>query len=126
VTIVRVKGFQIFSDRHGKMRCYHRLSRVAVNLDRAPIGSPAFFAECARISAQSIPTTAAKPGTLGKLIAQYRGSEAFLDLAPRTQADYLRCLDYLQPLQDVALARLDRARGSHQGQGFGEPRPSVW
>jgi hypothetical protein len=24
MTIVRVKGFQIFADRHGRMRCYSR------------------------------------------------------------------------------------------------------
>ena len=28
MTVVRVKGFQIFRDRHGRWRCYHRLYDV--------------------------------------------------------------------------------------------------
>jgi hypothetical protein len=50
VTRVRVHGFQIFVDRHGKMRCYHRSTRTVVDLDAAPLGSAQFFAECARIA----------------------------------------------------------------------------
>jgi hypothetical protein len=50
MTAIRVKGFQIFTDRHGKMRCYHRASRTAVDLAKSPIGSAEFFAECARIA----------------------------------------------------------------------------
>jgi hypothetical protein len=45
---VRVKGFQIFRDRHEKMRCYHRITRMPVNLHEAPLGSTEFFAQCAR------------------------------------------------------------------------------
>jgi hypothetical protein len=44
---IRVKGFQIFRDRHEKMRCYHRITRTPVNLDEAPLGSTEFFAQCA-------------------------------------------------------------------------------
>ena len=50
MTRVRVHGFQIFVDRHGKMRCYHRSTRTVVDLDAAPLGSAQFFAECARIA----------------------------------------------------------------------------
>ena len=50
MTIIRVKGFQIFADRHGRMRCYHRKSRIPVNLRKLPLGSTEFFAECARIA----------------------------------------------------------------------------
>ena len=50
-----------------------------------------------------------KPGTLGLLISAYRSSREFLDLQARTRADYQRCLDYLKPIQDIPLARLDRA-----------------
>jgi hypothetical protein len=45
MTVVRVKGFQIFKDRHGRPRCYHRKTRTAVDLVKAPIGTPGFFAE---------------------------------------------------------------------------------
>jgi integrase len=109
MTRVRVKGFQIFIDRHGKRRCYHRKTRTPVNLDKAPIGSAEFFAECARISEFSKLSGPPKPGTLGLLIAEYRASAEFLDRASRTRADYQRCLDYLKPIADVPITRLDRA-----------------
>src|SRR5262245_6970901 len=51
MTVVRVKGFKVFRDRHGRWRCYHRKTGTAIDLAKAPIGSPEFFAECARVSA---------------------------------------------------------------------------
>jgi hypothetical protein len=109
MTVIRVKGFQIFADRHGKIRCYHRATRIAVDLTKIPIGSVEFVAECARIADLTKISGPPKPGTLGLLIAEYRASPCFLDLAPRTQADYQRCLDYLKPIADTALARFDSA-----------------
>jgi integrase len=109
MTRIRVKGFQIFSDRHGKMRCYHRSTRRPVNLVEAPLGSAEFFAECARISELKKLSGPPKPGTLGLLIIEYRASPEFLDREPRTRADYQRCLDYLKPISDVPLTCFDRA-----------------
>jgi integrase len=109
MTRVRVKGFQIFCDRHGKMRCYHRKTRTSVDLDKAPLGSAEFFAACARISELIKMSGTPKPGSLALLIAEYRGSAEFVDREPRTRADYQRCLDYLRPIADVPLARFDRA-----------------
>lgn len=108
MTRVRVRGFQIFTDRHGRPRCYHRATRTAVDLARAPIGSAEFFAECARIAAltQNAPTP--KAGTLAGLIRAYRGSTEFGDLAPRTKADYLALCDYLAPIGDTALSKFTR------------------
>jgi hypothetical protein len=40
---VRVKGFKIFKDRHGKRRCYHRQTGAAVDLQRFPFGSLEFL-----------------------------------------------------------------------------------
>jgi len=51
MTKVRVKGFKIFKDRHGKQRCYHRETGHKVDLSHAPIGSAEFFAECETIRA---------------------------------------------------------------------------
>jgi hypothetical protein len=78
-----------------------------VDLDKAPLGSAEFFAECGRI-ADLVKATAPKPGTFGLLVTEYRSSPAFLDLAPRTKADYQRILDYLAPLSSVPLARFNR------------------
>ena len=109
MTHIRVKGFQIFRDRHGKMRCYHRSTRTPINVDEAPLGSTEFFAECVRIAELIKMSGPPKPGTLGLLMAEYKASVAFLDLSPRTQADYQRCLDYLKPIADTPLDRFDRA-----------------
>ena len=65
---------------------------------KAPLGSAEFFAECARIAELTKMAGPPKPGTLGLLIAEYRASQSFLDLAVRTRADYQRCLDYLKPI----------------------------
>lgn len=105
MTYVRVKGFKIFKDRHGKPRCYHRASGTAVDLEKHPIGSAGFFAECTRITALADKGDDAKPGTLGLLINRYKAHPAFTDLARRTQADYQRCFDYLKPIADTPLAR---------------------
>jgi len=107
MTIVRVRGFQIFKDRHKKWRCYHRASGTPIDLNKAPLGSAAFFAECARITALTQATTP-KPGTLGKLIAEYRASPAFLDLAPLTRSDYQKVFNYLDPIRDTLLARFNK------------------
>lgn len=92
MTVVRVKGFQIFKDRHGRWRCYHRKTGTPIDLTQAPIGSPEFFAECARVSALETATTP-KPGTLGMLIAAYRNHDAFRELALRTRSDYQGVFD---------------------------------
>jgi hypothetical protein len=91
------------------MRCYHRATRIAVDLTKSSIGSAEFFAECARIAQLTKISGLPKPGTLGLLINDYRASTFFLDLAPRTRADYQRCLDYLKPIAETALVRFDRA-----------------
>lgn len=105
MTYVRVKGFKIFKDRHQKWRCYHRATNTPVDLKRAPLGTVEFFAECQRIVALSEKVESAKPGTLGFLIVRYKSHSAFLDLAPRTRADYQKCFDYLKPIADTPLTQ---------------------
>jgi len=104
---VRVKGFQIFKDRHGKVRCYHRATRTPIDMERLPVGSAEFFAECQRITALATKADVTKPGTLGLLIDKYRSHGAFQDLAPRTKSDYQRVFDYLKPIRDTPIARFD-------------------
>lgn len=108
MTVLRIKGFQIFADRHGRMRCYHRKTKTPIDLSKAPLGSAEFVAECARIAELSKIASTAKPGTLSMLISDYRASSSFQDLAPRTRSDYQRVFDYLRPIADTALARFDR------------------
>jgi hypothetical protein len=107
MTIVRVRGFQIFRDRHGKWRCYHRTSRTPVDLNNAPLGSAEFFSACAQIVSLR-EAKAPRRGTLGVLITDYRAHSAFTDLAPRTRSDYQKVFDYLKPIADTPLVRFNR------------------
>ena len=104
---VRVKGFQIFKDRHGKERCYHRATKTAIDVERFPLGSVEFFAECQHITTLATKADVTKPGTLGLLIDKYRAHNAFQDLAPRTKSDYQKVLGYLHAIGDTPLARCD-------------------
>lgn len=106
MTVIRVKGFKIFEDRHGKMRCYHRKTGTAINLVKAPLGSAAFIAECARITALASMAETTRPGTLGALIKAYRESAAFqTDIKRVTRNGYQRVFDYLKPIEDTPLTR---------------------
>lgn len=102
---IRVKGFQIFKDRYGKARCYHWATRTPIDLEKFPIGSAEFLAECQRITALATKADVTKPGTLGLLIDKYRSHNAFQDLAPRTKSDYQKVFDYLQTIKDTPLSR---------------------
>jgi hypothetical protein len=107
MTIVRVKGFKIFHDRHGKLRCYDRATGEPIDLAKAPLGSAAFLSECARIAGLAA-SKQPSPGSLGKLTEAYRASPAFLDLAELTRSDYQRVFNYLQPIAATPLARFTR------------------
>ncbi|KZL29447.1 tyrosine-type recombinase/integrase [Pseudovibrio sp. WM33] len=105
MTIIRVKGFKIFNDQHGKLRCYHRKTGEPINLEKAPIGSAAFLAECERLTSLMSVADTSRPGTLGNLIDKYRASSAFLELADRTKSDYQKVFDYLAPIHNTPLTR---------------------
>jgi len=105
MTFVRIKGFHIYKDRHGKMRCYHRKSGQAIDLQKTPIGTAEFLAECERIGAMMTIAKDPKPGTLGGLIKAFRKHDDYLRLAQRTRDDYDRCFDYLEPIYDTLLSR---------------------
>jgi integrase len=107
MTVVRVKGFKIYADRHGRMRCYHRRTSTPIDLIKAPIGSAEFFAECTRVAEAGKLALPPKPGTLGLLIVEYKKHAAFTDLAEHTRSDYQRIFDYLRPIEGTPLARFD-------------------
>jgi hypothetical protein len=46
---MRLTGFKLYKDRHGRQRCYHRKSGVAIDLGKYPIGSKEFFDQCSTI-----------------------------------------------------------------------------
>ena len=101
---IKLKGFQVFKDRYGKMRCYHRKTHIKIDLEKMPLGTAAFFAECERIAAIEKRMEVAKEGTLGALIKRYKAHAAFTDLADKTKQDYNRYFNYLKDLSNVPLA----------------------
>ena len=105
MTRVRVKGFKVFRDRHGRMRCYHRATGIKVNLATAPLGSAEFFATCDKITAAASAqgTRVPKAGTLGKLVDHYFKTDHFANLAPATKRDYRMCSDYLAKIGDTPI-----------------------
>lgn len=109
MTHVRVKGFKIFKYRHGKQRCYHRKMGIKIDLERAPIGSAAFIAECAKINALTVATRqqGPKPGTLGGLVATYFGLDHFANLSPATRRDYRQCSLLVEPIFDTPVVKID-------------------
>jgi hypothetical protein len=76
-------GFQIFLDRHGKWRCYHRSSGSPIDLSKAPLGSAEFFAECNRIaefSKAALPRPPPPSAIIRRVIAMERGCASAADL----------------------------------------------
>lgn len=106
MTLMQLKGFKFFTDRHGHQRCYHRASATPIDLKKFPLGTMEFMAECARIMAIG-KAIVVKPGTLGLLILEYKKSETFAILAPRTRRDYDKCFEYLRPINDTMITDFD-------------------
>jgi integrase len=100
MTIVRVKGIKRYRAR-GRWYAYHRKTGTRL---KAEFGTGEFFAELAGLERKS---TKALPGTLGLLLASYRGSRTFKeDLAVSTQQGYGRMMNLLKPLSDMPLVEL--------------------
>ncbi|MCB0636586.1 MAG: tyrosine-type recombinase/integrase [Lewinella sp.] len=110
MTRIRVKGFKIFDDRHGKPRCYHRATGHKIDLEKTPLGSAEFFAECTRIAAiaEARKAQAPKPGTLGGLVNAYFQTEHFGNLADATKRDYRKCADFLHPIRDTPVSAITK------------------
>lgn len=99
---VKVSGLKRYRDRHGTLRLYHRKSGTPID---ASLSGQEIAAEVARLDKLHEPVTA-KAGTLGALLASYRGSQAFTDLADRTRADYRKIMDYLAPIEGTPLSEI--------------------
>lgn len=101
MTHVRIKGFKIYRDRHGKMRCYHRATGNVIDLMKHPLGSVSFMAECQKIDSTNIKPRA---GTLKSLIHACRSSPHYQGLKPKTHEFYEGAMEYLRPIDDTNLS----------------------
>lgn len=109
MTRVRVKGFKIFTDKKPpyRVRCYHRATGIKVDLEKHPIGSAGFLAECERIRTKMEAKPAPKPGTLGLLIRDYRASDHFKSRSAKTKKSYNAVFEYLRKIDDTPLVLID-------------------
>lgn len=108
MTVMRLKGIKIVRSK-GRVYHYHRATMRRL---REPFGSAAFVAEVAALDAlaagradKALPH---QPGSLGLLMARYRASPEFTELATRTKADYGKVFNFLAKLDDMPLAAIDQ------------------
>ena len=97
-TVVRVRGLKRYQHaKTGAWYCYHRASGKRIVSD---FGTPGFFEELAAIEAalRVEKERAAKFGTLGALLKDYKATDSYLDLSARTKADYEKVFTFLEPL----------------------------
>jgi len=100
---MRLKNVHKVRSKKGRTYYYHRPTRTRL---KAEVGTPEFVREVERLNAQ-----AEKPeivaGTFGALFVAYRASPEFAGLADATKADYTDVIDWLSPLHDMPLAKVD-------------------
>lgn len=102
---IRVRGLKRYVDRTGRVRLYHRKSGTPID---ASLSGAEIAAEIARLDAL-YKEQKPKAGTLAGLLESYKKSPRFTELAPRTQSDYRKCMDYLHPIKDTPLAIINTA-----------------
>jgi len=106
MTSINVRGINRVTAK-GRVYYYHRASGKRIKAD--PADATAFAAEVAALNAgMATERPAPKPGTVGGLIAAYRGSPAFLELAPDTRKGYQRAFDACKPIDAMPVTELDQ------------------
>lgn len=103
--IVRVKGVKKVRAASGQVYYYHRATKTRI---AARPGSAAFAAEVDRLNGGR-DVRRAMPGTVGGLIAAYKGSPEFAQLAERTRSDYQHVFDWLKGIDGMPVGQLDGA-----------------
>jgi integrase len=104
---MRISGVKSYVS-NGRTYAYHRRSGKPL---QSAYGSAEFLAELAEIErtyqAGKKPDIEAKPGTWSALVVKYK-ADRLPQLAPRTQADYHKVLDWLSPLGGMPLSEWSR------------------
>lgn len=101
MTIMRVKGLKRYQSK-GRWYAYHRASGRRL---KSEFGTAAFVAELTALE-KAIVARQAVPGTVGHLLAIYKRSPHFADLAAATQHGYQRMMDLLKPIDAMPIAEL--------------------
>ncbi len=107
--MVRVSLRGVKRYRHPKSGIWYTYYRPSGQRLFAEFGSPEFLAEYNRaVEHHEQKNSDILPGTLGLLIAEYRQSDRFGNLAEKTRQDYMRYLNFLRPIADMPLIDITR------------------
>ena len=107
MTLIRVGGVNRVTAK-GRVYYYHRATGKRLRAD--PSDATAFSAEVAALNqSKGVAIAATKPASLGGLIAAYRASPGFLELADDTRKGYQRGFDACKPLDAMPVSSLDQA-----------------
>ena len=106
-SIVRVRGIRRW--RHPKTGIEYVYHRKTGKRIKEEFGSGDFFKRLAELDsvAKGQAEQKARAGTLRSLVLDYRRSEKFTDLKPRTRQDYERVFTFLGPILDQTLSAFD-------------------
>jgi integrase len=103
----KLKGFQIFKDKRGQQRCYHRKTRQSIDVKKYPLFSAGFYARCHEIITAE-ENKIIKIGTLGALMLDFKTrSHIYKTYSSKTRKNYENNFQYLMPLKDLQLRTID-------------------
>ena len=100
--LVKLRGLNKVRTK-GRTYYYHR--RTGTRLRSEP-GTPEFVQEVAVLDGMPRAHGAPRAGSLGGLIAAYKGSPEFAGLAEQTRRDYHRVFDWLRSIDEMPLMEL--------------------
>lgn len=100
--ILRLKHIHRIKSK-GKVYFYFRPTKQRIH---AVHGTPEFIEEYNALHRRWLKASE-REGTLGALMKAYRESPEFLSKAEATRADYLKVIDWLAPIDDLALSKID-------------------
>jgi hypothetical protein len=105
--LMRLKGIKRYRVRKANGRTYeYTYHRATGKRIEASVGSPEFLSEVTRLTSEAA-IAQPRAGSLGALIKSYRQGPEFQGLAPRSRTDYEKVFDWLSPLDDMPLLRVD-------------------
>lgn len=101
--IIRIRGVKKVRSK-GHVYLYHRKTGTRLPAGLTP---EELLRKVAELDGQAATPTEPKNGSLGAMMAAYRGSGEFAGLARSTREDYLHVMDWLATIDDMAVTMID-------------------
>lgn len=106
--LMRLKGIKPVTVRKRGRTYHYYYHRATGTRIEAEFGTAAFAQEVECLD-QNAKDKAPRDGSLNALIIAYRSKPEFTGLAPRTQSDYQKVFDWLQPITNMLVIEIDTA-----------------